>query len=149
VPLSAVVPEERADDDATFRVFGLVEHRSGVFAVTCIVPDKTVKQSPFRPQQDLIPPALTFAPAFMGQMPHGGASSLELMMLAAWRDLVVVEVREQQYETEVIRKAKGKARRIHTGKVVRYLPLRSGIDGGEREAAEAKQPPARVGTSCG
>ncbi len=140
-----LAPEERADDDATLSVFGLVEHRSGVFAVTCIVPDKTVEQSPFRPPQDLIPPALTFAPAFMGQMPSGGASSLELMMLAAWRDLVVVEVREQEYEMEVIRKAKGKARRAHTVEVVRYLPLRGGIDEDGRAADEAEQVPARVG----
>lgn len=141
-----LAPEERADDDATLSVFGLVQHRSGVFAVTCIVADKTVEQSPFRPPQDLIPPALTFAPAFMEQMPSGGgASSLELMMLAAWRDLVVAEVREQQYEMEVIRKAKGKARRSHTVETVRYSPLLNGIDGDGRAAAEVEQVPARLG----
>ena len=142
-----LAPEERADDDAAFSVSGLVEHRFGAFAVTCIVPDKTAEQSPFRPAQDSVPPALTFAPAFMWQMSSGGASSLELMMLAAWRDLVVAEVREQRYETEVVRKAKGKARRAHTVEVVRYLPRRGAIEEDGRAAAGAKQAPARVGES--
>lgn len=136
-----LAPEERADDGANLGLIGLVEHRGGTFVVSCTVPVRTAEQSPFRLPQDSAPTALTFAPAFMQQMIGEGASSLELMMLSAWRDLVVADVREQQYETEVVRKAKGKARKGRSTEVVRYLPRRVALRRAERAAREATGEP--------
>jgi hypothetical protein len=137
-----LAPEERADDGANLGLIGLVEHRRGIFAASCTVPVKTAEQSPFRLPQDSAPTALTFAPAFMRQMIGEGASSIELIMLSAWRDLVVADVREQQYEREVVRKAKGKARKGRATEVVHYLPRLVAIRRSERTAREATGEPA-------
>jgi hypothetical protein len=137
-----LAPEERADDGANLGLIGLVEHRRGTFVASCTVSVKTAEQSPFRLPQDSAPTALTFAPAFMHQLMGEGASSIELMMLSAWRDLVVADVREQQYEREVVRKAKGKARKGRATEVVRYLPRLVALRRAERTAREATGEPA-------
>jgi len=136
-----IAPEERADDGANLGLIGLVEHRRGSFVVSCTVPTRTATPSPVRLPQDAGPTALTFAPAVMRQAMGEGASSLELMMLSAWRDLVVADVREQQYEAEVVRKAKGKARKGRSTEVVRYLPRRVALRRAERGAREATGEP--------
>jgi hypothetical protein len=137
-----LAPEERADDGANLGLIGLLEHRRGTFVVSCTVPVKTAEQSPSRLPQDSAPTALTFAPAFMQEMMGEGASAIELMMLSAWRDLVVADVREQQYEQDVVRRAKGKARKGRTTEVVRYLPRRVALRRAERAAREATGEPA-------
>ena len=136
-----LAPEERADDGANLGLIGLVEHRRGTFVVSCTVPVTTSEPSRIRLPQESAPTALTFAPAVMRQAMGEGASSLELMMLSAWRDLVVADVREQQYEIEIVRKAKGKARKGRATEVVRYLPRRVALRRAERAAREATGEP--------
>jgi hypothetical protein len=38
---------------------------------------------------------------------HDAQAAVELLLLCAWRDLVVAEVRDQQYEVDRVRKMKG------------------------------------------
>jgi len=58
-------------------------------------------------------------------------AAIELMVLAAWRDLVVADVREEQYETTLVRKAKtpaakssARAKRRAPTEIIHYLPRR-------------------------
>jgi hypothetical protein len=136
----------RTDDGANLGLIGLVEHRRGTFVVSCTVPIKTAEQSKFRLPQESAPTALTVAPAVMREMTSEGAASLELMMLSVWRDLIVADVRDQQYEVEVVRKAKGKARKGRTTEVVRYLPRRVALRRAERAAL--RRPASRRSAAC-
>lgn len=64
-------------------------------------------------------------------------AAVELIVLSAWRDLVVPEVREQHYEIDRIRKVKGgkRARAAKRGdvEIIRYLPRRLILLREERE----------------
>jgi hypothetical protein len=54
-------------------------------------------------------------------------AAVELIVLSAWRDLVVPEVRDQHYEIDRIRKAKGKRPRATKRgdiEIIRYVPRR-------------------------
>lgn len=102
--------------------------------------------------------ALVTAPAILAQAAHeaqareedaGGRrmppaveeamAAVELIVLSAWRDLVVPEVREQHYEIDRIRKLKGgkPARAAKRGdvEIIRYLPRRLILLREERERA--------------
>jgi len=106
-------PEERADDGSNIGVNALVEHRLGAFAVRTVIqtPDGPAREAQ-EPVTGSGSPTLTFAPAFMTERTMDECSSpLELVVLSAWRDLVVADVREQQYEIEMQRKARGKGRK--------------------------------------
>jgi hypothetical protein len=104
--------------------------------------------------------ALVTAPAILAQAAHeaqmadGGAgnqrippaveeamAAVELIVLSAWRDLVVPEVREQHYEIDRIRKMKGgkRARAAKRGdvEIIRYLPRRLILLREERERASS------------
>jgi len=64
-------------------------------------------------------------------------AAVELIVLSAWRDLVVPEVRDQHYEIDRIRKAKGgkRARAAKRGdvEIIRYIPRRLLLLREERE----------------
>jgi hypothetical protein len=138
-----LAPEERADDRAMVGVVALVEHRRGCFAVRCVV--MTPEQATVDSVRARLMPGdehtLTFAPAFMTERTMTAGSPLALIVLSAWRDLVVAEVRDQQYETEVLRKAKGKGRKGRQVEVIRYLPRRVALRMAEQAAREATGQP--------
>ena len=90
---------------------------------------------------------VTLAPSIANQAMRRGEdwreaqAVIELVVLAAWRDLVVADVREQQYETRIIRKQKGKSSRPGRAEargdytIIHYLPRRIAARRAEQEAA--------------
>jgi hypothetical protein len=77
-------------------------------------------------------------------------AAVELIVLSAWRDLVVAEVREQHYDADRIRKAKSnnpkRAAKRGDIEVIRYVPRRLVILREERERAakSGKHAPRRL-----
>jgi hypothetical protein len=80
---------------------------------------------------------------------HEALAAVELLVLSAWRDLVVPRVREEHYEIDRIRKQKGKSSRAAKRgdvPIVRYLPRRLVYRRAAFEAArsEGRSTPRRL-----
>lgn len=75
---------------------------------------------------------------------HEAQAAVELILLSAWRDLVVPDVRDEQYEIDRIRKVKGRGGKRATKRgnleIIRYVPRRLVY---RRAAAEAAQQEGR------
>jgi hypothetical protein len=149
-----LTPEERPDATITgsqphFVLGFLVDHAVGAFAGTITLGgEETVAGTGHR--------AVLMVPAIMSHLRnedgpanededeygmrvlHEAQAAIELLLLSAWRDLVVPDVREQHYETDRVRKAKGSGKRASRRgnlEVVRYLPRRLIYGRAAREAA--------------
>jgi hypothetical protein len=133
-----------------------VDHRDGVFFGETLLDEQFGRPLNFVPLCDTlgyednpIEPGLA--------TPRELLSTFGLLTAAAWRDLVVAHVREEQYETEQLRRAKnrdqGRRRAKARGDVsiVRYLPRRIAARQMQIEQAHEagkRRPPRRypVGT---
>jgi hypothetical protein len=163
-----LAPEEHPDRTITgaqpsFHLAFLVDHAAGSFSGTITLGDEdTVTHTGHR--------AVLQIPAILGhlgdELPnerlasdengadsmaifHEAQAAVELLVLSAWRDLAVPDVRDQHYEIDRLRKAKGSGKRsARRGnlEVVRYLPRRLTYRRAAREAAsrEGRPEPRRL-----
>jgi hypothetical protein len=132
-----LAPERRSRmADTTFLECGFwFEHATGAFVGKVMLVEGTDE-------------IVTFAPSVANQAMRRGEdwreaqAVIELVVLAAWRDLVVADVREQQYESTLVRKQKGKSSRPGRTEargdytIIRYLPRRVVARRAEEKAAE-------------
>lgn len=129
----------------------LIDHRDGVFFGETLLDEEFGRPLNFVPlcdtlgyENDPVEPGLA--------TPRELLSTFGLVTAAAWRDLVVPHVRDEQYEVESLRRAKNRdrgRRRTHARgdvSIVRYLPRRIAARQAQVEQArEAGQrtPPRR------
>lgn len=148
-----LTPEERPDTmirghNPQFLAGFLVDHAAGSFAGSITLGDDSALDIHGRRAVVMVPAILDQTSREMDEHSadisdprdvayiHEAQSAVELLLLSAWRDLVVPEVREQHYEIDRVRKAKGKrARAAKRGDVdiIRYLPRRLVLLREERE----------------
>ncbi len=158
-----LTPEERPEKNLVggqphFHLGFLVDHTAGTFSGTLTLSDDDIPGTERRTV--LLMPSLM---EHMGSETHDSPDSsehgfevyneaqaaVELLLLSAWRDLVVPEVREQHYETDRLRKPKGSGKRAARRgnlEVVRYLPRRLIYRRAAREASErdGRREPSRL-----
>lgn len=143
-----LAPEEGADDQSMIAVNALVEHEQGTFVVSTSIRAGEGSHG-IGPLRDFVgskalPTVTTLAPAFLTERTQTeGSSPLELLVLSAWRDLVVPDVRDQQYVTvsERTRKGRRAERAGRARRVVHYVPRRLVVRRAEREARAASGEP--------
>jgi hypothetical protein len=148
-----LTPEERPDTmvrghNPQFIAGFLVDHAAGTFAGSITLGDDSALAIHGRRAVVMVPAILDQTSREMAEHEpdvadprdvahvHEAQSAVELLLLSAWRDLVVPEVREQHYEIDRVRKAKGKrARAAKRGdvEIIRYLPRRLVLLREERE----------------
>jgi hypothetical protein len=161
-----MTPEERPDamvegSNPQFIAGFLVDHVAGAFAGTITIGDDSAAQVHGRRAVVMVPSILEQASAEitstndadnehgMAQL-HEAQAAVELLLLSAWRDLVVPDVRDQHYEIDRVRKAKGgggkRAAKRGNLEVVRYVPRRVVYRRAAREAAarEGRREPPDV-----
>lgn len=158
-----LTPEERPESTVTgrqpaFMCGFLVDHVAGSFAGTATIGNEDTFAEAGRRASFLVPAILdrvagelsSSDPEPSGDLSrdmtpvHEAQSAVELLVLAAWRDLVVPEVREQQYEVDRVRKAKGAGKRAAKRgrlEVIRYVPRRLVYRRAAREAAQREGRP--------
>jgi hypothetical protein len=155
-----ITPEERPDrtmvKDANpqFIAGFLVDHVAGTFAGTITIGDDSAKQVHGRRAVVMVPAILdetgreleALGVESSGESAddlahlHEAQAAVELLVLSAWRDLVVPEVRDQHYEIDRVRKAKGgggkRAAKRGNLEIIRYVPRRVVYRRAAREAAQ-------------
>jgi hypothetical protein len=144
-----LTPEERPEGSAvgtsaSFHCAFLVDHVAGTFTGTATLGGEETKEGFGRRAVFMIPTILERAAALSeakGQAGvHESQAAIELLVLSSWRDLVVPEVRDQHYEADQLRKAKGKQGRRAAKRgnlpIVRYIPRRLIYRRAVREAAQ-------------
>lgn len=154
-----LTPEERPDrsavgTSASFLCAFLVDHVAGTFTGTATLGDEEIKDGFGRRAVFMIPAILeraaTLSDARATDAVHQSQAAIELLVLSSWRDLVVPEVRDQHYEADQLRKAKGKQGRRAAKRgnlpIVRYIPRRLIYRRAAKEAAkrEGRKEPKRL-----
>jgi hypothetical protein len=163
-----MTPEERPDSmvkeaNPQFMAGFLVDHVAGTFSGTITIGDDGAKKLHGRRAVVMVPSILEQEGRELEALGvdssgavddvahlHEAQAAVELLVLSAWRDLVVPDVRDQHYEIDRVRKAKGGggARAAKRGnlEVVRYIPRRVVYRRAAREAAEreGKREPMQV-----
>lgn len=126
----------------------LIEHERGTFiAQTTIMtdPPDSERRRLGGGLVDGRQECVTFAPAVYAGQVQDAMGAVELLLLSAWRDLTVADVRDEQYDVQTQRKTKTKGRHLHGRQaieVVNYRPRRVGARRAERQERAASEGPA-------
>ncbi len=126
----------------------LIEHERGTFIAQTTIMTDAPDSERRRLGGGLVDgrqECVTFAPAVYAGHVQDAMGAVELLLLSAWRDLTVANVRDEQYEVEPQRKAKPKGKQ-HRGRqaiaVVGYLPRRVAALQAERQERAVSGGPA-------
>jgi hypothetical protein len=156
-----LTPEEKPEPsvigaEGSFHCAFLVDHDAGTFTGTASLGDEATAEG-FGRRAVVMIPAITQHAAGEPQARsedrewgldafHEAQAAIELLILSTWRDLVVPSVREEHYEIDRLRKAKGSGKRAAKRgnlEIVRYIPRRLVYRRAAKEAAvnEGRQEP--------
>jgi hypothetical protein len=152
-----IAPEERPESmvegyEPAFVAGFLVDHVAGAFAGTITIGGET---SDARHANIMVPAILERAGAEIEAETapewddsrdlsafREAMAAIELLLLSAWRDLVVPDVRDEQYEIDRIRRVKGgggkRATKRGNLEIIRYIPRRLVYRRAAREAAKTE-----------